>query len=329
MAEGTRARSGYNFAEYFGDGRLLTQLQVLPEQQTWHARPPKQPGHVPVVLYLGCNVLRTGHLVQTVQDMLTRVAEATGLTFEATGGPAYCCGIVHHREGETEMAAQMSARTLSYFEQFSPERVVMWCPSCIYFYDEVVQAKTPYRVQHVSEYLLEHRDVFGELAPVPGKVTLHYHDDSPARLRERDAVRALLGSVPGLELLDPGCEPGWGRSCTWPATESAQEVWRSRAACQLQTAVNQSADTLATMYHGCQRLLCGYESDYPLTIEHYLTVFGRAAGVEYPDTYKRYLSMADPDAILADAAPCIRAHGIDESRARDVVTRHFATGKGV
>ncbi len=127
---------------------------------------------------------------------------------------------MHHREGEPETAGEISARTLRYFEEFSPERVVMWCPSCIYFYDEIVQTEVPYQVQHVSEYLLEHLYRFRFVRVVPARVALHYHQDSPAR-RRRDAVRALLSAVPGLELLDPGCEDGWGRSCSWPNDPSA------------------------------------------------------------------------------------------------------------
>ena len=328
MTQTTR-RDGFDFAGYFGDGRVLNQLQMLPAEQTWVGTPPKAPEQVPVVLYLGCNILRTAHLVRTVDEVFTMVSRVTGQPFRAVGGPAYCCGIVHHREGEPEKAGRMSAATLRYFDQFRPERVVMWCPSCIYFYDEIVQADVPYRVQHVSDYLLEHLHTLPAPRPVPGRAVLHYHDDSPARLRERDAVRALLGAVPGLELLDPGCEPGWGRSCAWPTDLVAQEAWRARAARQLDAAVALGAETLATMYHGCQRLLCGYEAETPLRVEHYLTLFGRALGIEHEDTYKRYLLLGDPDAIMADVAPCMQAHRLDESRVRAVVQRHFATGKGM
>jgi Fe-S oxidoreductase len=140
MPERGSKRSGYDYAGYFGDGLVLNKLQMAPDQQTWLGRPPKQPARAPVLLYLGCNILRTAHLVRTVQDAFARVSRETGQPFEAVGGPAYCCGIVHHRHGDTDMAGEMSARTLRYFAQFEPERVVMWCPSCIHFYDDIVQA---------------------------------------------------------------------------------------------------------------------------------------------------------------------------------------------
>lgn len=329
MAEQRGKSSGFDYATYFGDGRVLNKLQMLPEEQSWLAKPPKQVGRVPVLLYLGCNILRTGHLVKLVNDAFAMVSARTGQQFQAVGGPAYCCGIVHHRNGDTEQAGRMSAATLDYFAAFEPERVVMWCPSCIHFYDEVVQADVPYRVQHVSEYLLEHIDAFKLDRPVSGRVALHYHDESAPRRRERDAVRGLLAAVPGLDLLDPGCEAGWERTCVWPSTPEAQAAWRGRARRQLQAAVDLSAGTLATLYHGCQRLLCGYEADYPIQIEHYLTLFGRAMGIDYEDRYKRYLLAGDTDAVMAEVAPCMQAHQLDEAAVRDVVRRQFAAGKGI
>ena len=46
------------------------------------------------------------------------------------------------------------------------------------------------------------------------------------------------------------------------------------------------AGTLATIYHGCQRQMCALEGDGML-IEHYLTVFARALGIEFEDKFKK------------------------------------------
>jgi len=55
-----------------------------------------------VVLYLGCNVLRTSHLVQTV----IAVFDLLGIDYVAVGGPTYCCGIVHHQQGTAPPAQE-------------------------------------------------------------------------------------------------------------------------------------------------------------------------------------------------------------------------------
>jgi heterodisulfide reductase subunit B len=77
-------------------------------------------------------VLRTSHLVRTV----TAVFDLLGLDYVAVGGPTYCCGIVHHQQGDTAAAAGMNQRTVELFQRYRPQEVVMWCPSCIYFYDD-------------------------------------------------------------------------------------------------------------------------------------------------------------------------------------------------
>jgi len=74
--DGLRAVNVYAVVD--GDGLVLNKLQLLPEEQTWLARPPKQPVRVPVLLYLGCNILRTGHLVRTVNDVFSLLSRATG-----------------------------------------------------------------------------------------------------------------------------------------------------------------------------------------------------------------------------------------------------------
>ena len=92
------------------------------------------------------------------------------------------------------------------------------------------------------------------------------------------------------------------------------EIARARAA---------GADTLATIYHGCQRLICGFEARGAVAIEHYLSVFARGLGIEFEDTYKRWMLAGDPEAILADATPCMEANAVDPAAARAFVERTF------
>ena len=57
--------------------------------------------------------------------------------------------------------------------------------------------------------------------------------------------------------------------------------------------------------------------------EHYLTLFARALGIEFEDTYKKYVLLGDPDQILADATPCMAANGVDPAVARGLVLKTF------
>ena len=82
------------------------------------------------------------------------------------------------------------------------------------------------------------------------------------------------------------------------------------------------AGTLATIYHGCQRQMCALEGDGML-IEHYLTVFARALGIEFEDKFKKYRHWEDPERVLADMAPCQMANGVHPERARALITETF------
>jgi Fe-S oxidoreductase len=86
----------FPFAKYFGEINLLTALRFLPYEKRNFVRPPTNPEQKDLLLYLGCNVLRTAHLAETAIDVL----KAMGFEFNAVGGPAYCCGIVHYRNQE-------------------------------------------------------------------------------------------------------------------------------------------------------------------------------------------------------------------------------------
>ena len=84
-------------------------------------------------------------------------------------------------------------------------------------------------------------------------------------------------------------------------------------------------DIYSTLYHGCQRALCGQERHYPLQVEHYLTLVGRALGIEHEYLYKKYLKIGDVNAILAETSPCAMASGVSQEDARAVIEKTFVS----
>ena len=119
-------KKGAFFRDYFREIDAPHSLQIVPQGREWVLSVPK--GEVKparVVLYLGCNVLRTAHLVQTVVDIF----KLLDVDFVAVGGASYCCGIQHFQNGEDKAAHSIAATKVRNFQKFQPERVVMWCPS--------------------------------------------------------------------------------------------------------------------------------------------------------------------------------------------------------
>ncbi len=319
MAEARSDRSFYR--NYYREIDVLHGLQSTPSERDWLLTTPK--GDVKqsdIVLYLGCNVMRTTHLVRTVMD----VFKLLDVNFTAVGGAAYCCGIQHHQRGDEASAKSVAAATAANFRKFQPEQVVMWCPSCIFFYDDIMDMREGFSFQHVTEYLAHNLDKLSFQPQPATTVSLHYHAGRTQSNAEAQSALKLLRSLPGVTVRDIGGDPRFGRHCT-PAVrqQMGPEAWDEMCGQWAQKAVDAGADTYATLYHGCQRHMCSLEADYPLRIEHYLTLVGRALGIEYDDQYKKHVLTGDPAAVLAETAPCAEANGIPLDEAREVIDRTF------
>jgi heterodisulfide reductase subunit D len=311
----------YDYKRYFDEIAVIRDLTNMPEEARWRTAAPAQGGERHrIVLYLGCNVFRTSHMIQTI----TAIFERLELDYIAVGGPTYCCGIVHHQQGDTAAAGGMADHTIKLFERYEPEEVVMWCPSCIYFYDEVREARLPFKVSHAAEFLVSKLPEIQFTRHVDATVALHYHNVSQPRRSEGLAGQRLLEAVPGLRFVGIEPDPRFGRSCT-PSVQQqvGPDVWNQMARDEIDRARAVGADTLATIYHGCQRYLCVFEPESPIAIEHYLSVFGRGLGIEFEDKFKKYRLWQDPERVLAETTPCQRANNVDAARARAVVLEAF------
>lgn len=311
----------FDYGQYYGEITRTDDLLTRRNERTWSLKAPRDGERHDLVLYLGCNVLRTSHMIQTV----TAIFDRLGLDYVAVGGPTYCCGIQHHRRGQEASGERYANHTIELLARMAPREVVMWCPSCIQFYDEVLHADLPFPKRHTAEFLAERveRGDFSFTERVDARVALHYHRASEPREREGLAGRRLLAAVPGIELVDYVPDERWGRTCTRLAEQLGPDVWQRMVLDEVDVALAAGATHMAGIYHGCHRELCRFEAERPIVFEHYLTLFARALGIEFEDTYKKYVGWADPDRILADATPCMAANGVDPETARGLVIKTF------
>jgi Fe-S oxidoreductase len=314
----------FDYAKYYGEIKLTHDLLTKKEERSWLLKPPRDGERHDVVLYLGCNVLRTSHMVQTA----TAIFDRLGLDYVAAGGPTYCCGIQHHRRGQEASGERYANHTVELLQKMAPREVVMWCPSCIQFYDEVLEAELPFPKRHTAEFLADRLDrgEFTFTQPVEAIVALHYHRASEPRQREGLAARRLLAAIPGVKVVEFEPDLRWGRTCT-PALKEhlGAEVWQQMVLDDVDRALAAGATHMAGIYHGCHRDLCRFEAERPIVFEHYLTLFGRALGIEFEDTYKKYMQWGDPERILEDMTPCMASNGVGADAARGLIIKTFAT----
>jgi len=291
--------------------RLLAGTQMMPEQfRRLTGLSTDQKPRADVIFYLGCNVLRTPHIVFNVMDIL----EAMEVDYEVLGGVNNCCGIVHFRtQGDLEGGDRIENHTLGRFAEFHPQTVLTWCPSCQLHLGETTAgvAELPYAMEHVTQFLADRLDILKArfVKAVPKRVALHEHNGIAG---VNDNVRKLLTAIPGLELVDIDQLPELGYTCGGGSLGLVPLAQQDVHEHLLESAKAAGVDMIALVYHGCHRVLCDAQGRYPFEVKNFTSVLAEALGLEpHEDLFQRYKLYQDVSKIIADAEPFIRANGMD------------------
>jgi hypothetical protein len=153
--------------------------------------------------------------------------------------------------------------------------------------------------------LLRHR--------VAMRIALHRHPGIPGVVT---AAEAILGAVPGIEIVELG-QPTVGLAANYlrALPKYRNEIYRA----ELEAAREAGVDALVAVYHADHRDLCAHEGEYPFRIVNLLDIVGESMGLSQADNFKRLKLMQDADAIVDDCRDLIDAHGMDIDEVRRVV----------
>jgi len=320
----------FSYADYFGQISLLGDLLLDGSERPWLSTVPAEPERKQYVVWLGCNVLRTVHIVETLNDILQHL----GFDYVMLGGPANCCGVQHVRRGETEAGRKLAWNTFDKFDAFAPERLLFWCPSCDHRLNGMGDDMSDLaaRRQHVTEFFLEHLDRF-DFKPLaqPMRVALHAHTGTPQQDQDARATRRLLEAIPGVEVVDVPAVTELGFHCADPKiAQLPHGQFGQILAESVAGAEAQGVETLVTIYHACHRELVPVDSADDevggLEIENYVTLLARALGLpEHQDRFKRFAQLESPEAIMAELQPRIEQLGVSRERVERVVVAQFGS----
>ncbi len=246
-----------------------------------------------VTFWYGCNVVRHGDIIHSAIALL----EAVGIEVTPAGGAGYCCGTA--KDANLRAAEGMGKRTVEKFNAHGTGQVVSWCPSCYRhmnaFMSEYTDAQ--FQLSNFAQMLHARRDVLVRKLThrVERKVLLHKHfgfhevDVNPL-------VEDLLRLIPGVELVATAVSaPGHMCSALSRVPASMQDA--TRAVCD--AAVSANADTVATVFHSCQRLLCGLEGTEPFTVVNYVNLLTESMGLSSQDDYKQWKLAGSEAAVIA------------------------------
>jgi Fe-S oxidoreductase len=245
-----------------------------------------------VVFWYGCNAIRHGDIIHNAIALL----QAVGIASDPAGGPAYCCGTT--MDGNLQAAAGMAAHTMEKFNRSGRDKVVTWCPSCHRHMGTFMRgvASANFEVSHVTEMLHARRHLLAPLLThrIERKVVLHTHTG----FHEVDAnplVADLLRLIPGLDLVVADhSAPGHMCSALVPVPAALKDVVRS----SVDLAATHGSDTLVTVFHSCQRLLCGLATTDGIKVTNYVNLLTQAMGVAaVPDEYAQWKNAGSEAAI--------------------------------
>ncbi len=246
-----------------------------------------------VTFWYGCNVVRHGDIIHSAITLL----EAVGVEVTPAGGAGYCCGT--SKDANLRAAEGMGRRTVEKFNAHGTEQVVSWCPSCYRHMNAFMGEYTDARFQLSSfaQILHARRDVLAAKVThrIERKVMLHKHfgfhevDVNPL-------VEDLLRLIPGVELVATDVSSP-GHMCSALSRVPASLKEATRAVCD--TAISAHVDTVATVFHSCQRLLCALEGSEPFKVVNYVNLLTEAMGLPSQDDYKDWKLAGSEAAVRA------------------------------
>lgn len=298
------------YTKVFDGVRLLGDL-LAPEGLNWKRELPRGEDNSEFVIHLSCMAHYTPHIPLLAQLIMEKI----GLPCPILGGPENCCGAVHYHLGESRLGERVARVGLAGFRRANRKTVLSVCPDCDEIFAKVMPDPAPFRHTNVTELFVQHLDDFRPLMKeLDRRVIVHFHDHNEARRRDASNVTRILEAIPGVSILEAHHNIGPGAHCQilGPMAEDDQQA-------MFREGEERSADTLVVPYHSCYRQHLKMELEYPLRVEHYLTVLGAALGIEVRETYKELRLLDDIDMSLEALRPKFEALGYTEEQVRPVI----------
>jgi len=317
-----------SYAEHFGTIRTLGDLTRDPENRPWLTTVPKDASHRKYVVWLGCNVLRTAHIAESLDDILNHL----GTDYATLGGPSNCCGIVHQGRGDVAVARNMLHQTMKKFDTFTPDQLLNWCPSC----DGTLRATPQTELTDtakarisVTRFLASQAERMNFTVAQPVTIAIHSHSGFAEQTSDGNDACELLSRIPGLTVVDMPTMDSLGRHCSDSSIKNfgndrypdAMQQWATEAR-------RRGATQVVTVYHSCHRQLLLAQRKWPeqdrMPVVNYLTLLSAALGLrERTDKFAELSAEKDVEAMIADVEPKLQALAIKPDQARRALEDQF------
>ena len=318
--------SKFDYSAYFGPILSLADATRSTEERVWGEGTEKNKKQHDFVLYLGCNVLRTVALAETIVAIL----EKLDVDFVTLGGPATCCGTIHHGNGDKEISKKLTSQTLTKFEGYRPKAVLTYCPSCHSHMDNSLSEtdlKFDIPYLHVTEFIIENLHKLSFKKTINKTVFLHSHSDNEQAQRDGKFARAILEAIPGLKVIGSPGSSDWGHDCgSHQIGLIGQDVHDTLVAEMFSTANLQGVDAISALYHSCYRQMCAKEIIQGIEVCHYTSLVAEALGLPpKEEAFKRLKLEANPTEAMKQLKDRAATRGLNEKRLSATLNTHFSS----
>jgi Fe-S oxidoreductase len=324
----------FNYTAYYQRLQDIKKLQIPANAARWteHYQPPDR--SYEIVLYLGCNILRTPDVAADV----VAVFEALGLDFIAVAGVQFCCGITWDRFGDVAKGQNVSDTTIQRLASYNPRLVIHWCPSCDVHFSDVVlgrDAKTlPFTVTSTPAFLhdLSQKGLLPWRNALSARVVLHSHVGREGHetgqrraAADREHTSQLLQQIPGGQFLGAvEAPPEYDYDCGYGSLKLERSRWLELRSEMLTQVRRLGANTLVTVSHACQREWCDVGDD-ALAVRNYIALVAESLGC--PRSYETGLlgdlkHLEDPQLIVEHTQTNWASHGLTKDQAEDIVRKY-------
>jgi len=324
----------FDYTAYYRRLQEIKKLQIPAGSARWQERYEQPDRSYDIVLYLGCNILRTPDIAADV----VAVFEKLGLDFIAVAGVQFCCGITWDRFGDVAKGQNVSANTVQRLASYNPRLVVHWCPSCDVHFSDIVTGRDasplPFDVTNAPAFLtdLSKRGLIPWRNFISGHLGLHSHtgreghETGQRRAQaDRENVSSLLQQLPGTQYLGAVDAPSeYDYDCGPSSLRLERSRWLEVRAKQLGEIRQLGADTLVTVSHACQREWCD-AGDEALAVRNYISLVAESLGCARTyetDILGQLKHLEDPQAISKRTQANWSSHGLTERQALQIARRY-------
>ncbi|NQU03443.1 MAG: (Fe-S)-binding protein [Syntrophaceae bacterium] len=287
---------------------------MRPDQVRWHwdldsDLPPKE-----ILLLIGCITHSHPDKIFTLLDVFDRM----GVDYLPLGGGPICCGGPFIATGSEEEVTRRAKDMVAKFNAYGASTVVFWCANCVRLVKGFISqiAEPTFEAVHASTFIARNLDRL-QFTHLP-QMRINVHDScvmGRSGLRDYRSVRAIFEAIPGLKIVEHE-EPREKTPCCAAGKGDMNRAMRRRLYDLVATT---EAHAMATVCNTCTMTMGFEDSELPFEVTNFISVVGRALGINYGEKLKRFAQLRDLDRIIEESRDCFEAHGYTEQEIRKKV----------